>query len=725
MKKPFKKAAIPAALASTLTLSAFAEEAQPTNAGLEEVVVTAQKREQNLQDVPVAITAINAQAITDRNISDISDVGSTAPNVQIAPSPGGSTGATVAIRGAASINPAATWEPSVGIYMDGVFIAKNVGGIFDVAELSAIEILRGPQGTLYGKNTTGGAINLVTRKPYEEFGAKVKVGTGNYGYTEFAGTVDTGTVGDIASFMLSYSKRDRQGFYENTAPNAKIDKFKKLDSQAALFKANIDATDQLNFVYTVDYSKRDNTVALGQLENLKDGKLSKPKRLGKGALNGANFDKSESSGHSLITTYDIDDNLTVKSITAYREMKFNDYNDYDGTAAPIFETQRNVKHHQTSQEIQLIGTTNHINFVSGLFYYTDQVDAKNPYHWDLTSVGVPIPAYTLNNYYGSESTSYAVFGQADWLATDTLTLTLGGRLTQETKKAYVEHPDINPRFPTVLPYSSNAEKTWSNFSPMVSLSYAATDDLTTYAKVSQGWRAGGFNGESATKANAETPYDEETSTAYELGMKGQWFDNRLKTNLALFLSDIKNMQVSAYDNSTGYSKIENAGESQTRGIELETLVAITDELTAFFNYGYLHAEYTNFIDPLDGQQKKDEMLFAYAPDSKFSVGFNYAKPVGFAELKITGDYSYTAEQVFYRQKDAAAKTKSDAYGLLNGRIALADISVGGNQTLDLGLWGKNLTGEAYRVNGIPAGPTSGINYYGDPRTFGADVTYTF
>jgi iron complex outermembrane receptor protein len=168
---------------------------------LEEVVVTAQKREQNMQDVPVAVTAFDMQAISDKEIEDISDIGSTVPNVQVSTSPGGSTGATVAIRGAASINPSVVWEPSVGIYFNGVFIAKNVGGIFDVAELSAIEILRGPQGTLYGKNTIGGAISLHSRKPAEEFGGKLKVGAGNYGYTEFGATVDSGKVANIASCM--------------------------------------------------------------------------------------------------------------------------------------------------------------------------------------------------------------------------------------------------------------------------------------------------------------------------------------------------------------------------------------------------------------------------------------------------------------------------------------------------------------------------------------------
>ncbi len=738
MNSIFKKAALPAAIAAILTPTAWSED---DSAGLEEVVVTAQKREQNLQDVPVAITAINAEQLTDRKIDDISDVGSTAPNVQIAPSPGGSTGATVAIRGAASINPAATWEPSVGIYMDGVFIAKNVGGIFDVAELSAIEILRGPQGTLYGKNTTGGALNLVTRKPYEEFGAKVKVGAGNYGYTEWGGTVDSGMLGDKVSLMASYTKRDRDGFYDNTAPNAKIDEFKKLDSQAGLFKASIDATDTLNFTYTYDFAERDNTVAFGQLEVLDaNGDLPKPKRLGEGTLDGAGYDKSKTQGHNLITAFDINDQLMLKSITAYREMEFNDSNDYDGGATLGFHTDRNVEQSQTSQELQLIGQFEKIAFVSGLFYFTDDVEVSNPYSTSLN------PVEPTRHYYGVTSNSYAIFGQADWFATDRLTLTVGGRYTSETKDAYANHPDDRsvflgfnangtPNIGSTPKYTESVDEsdTWTNFSPMAAVFYQINDEINSYFKVSQGWRAGGFNGEAATAEEAKVPYEEEVTTSYELGFKGRSEDNRIQYNFAIFRNEIKDMQLSNYNALTGYSNIENAGEALITGIELETQLVLTEGLIATFSHGYMNAKYLDFmtyeLNQTTGQrervQSKDTATFAYTPESKSAIGFIYTQELDFGEFKMNADYSYTSDQVFYRQASSSKRTESVDYALLNGRIALNDINIAGSQTLDLGVWAKNLTGEAYRINGIPYSPGTAVNYYGDPRTFGADVTYHF
>ena len=344
MMVPFLRDRLAVAVSTALVSSSLLSTvvlAQDDEAGfIEEVVVTAQKREQNLQDVPVAITAIDAQQLDDRSIKDIADVGTSAPNVQIAPSPGGSTGATIAIRGATAVNPAATWEPSVGLYMDGVFIAKNVGGIFDVAELERIEILRGPQGTLFGKNTTGGALSLYTRKPAEEMGGRVKVAAGNYNYTEFGLTFYTGRISDMLSVMISYSKRDRDGFYDNEnsgipgAAPLQIDEFKKLDSEALRISALLDISDTVELQYTYDMAERDNTVAFGQFEPgvLKGGKFvaAKVDRADEGSLDGAGEDTSDNSGHTLNIAWDINADLLFKSITAYRELSFADQNDYDG-----------------------------------------------------------------------------------------------------------------------------------------------------------------------------------------------------------------------------------------------------------------------------------------------------------------------------------------------------------------------------------------------------------
>lgn len=714
MKRTFVKTSLAASigLAITASLAQAEENTAESNLALEEVVVTAQKREQNLQDTPIAIAAYDQQAIEDQQVYDIADVTTSAPNVQIAPSPGGSTGATVTIRGASMINPAVTWEPAVGIYVDGVFVAKNIGGLFDVAELERIEVLRGPQGTLYGKNTTGGAINLITRKPAEEFGGKVKLGAGNYNYTEAALSLDTGKLADLVSVNIAYNKRDRDGFYENTSATADIDEFKKLDSEAGKVSALFDVSDAVEIYYNYDWSKRDNTVAFGQPE-MADVSLNLPApyREDSGALDGAGVDQSESSGHSLHITWDINDDLTLKSITAQREMSFDDYNDYDGNDSLGFHTERHVEHDQVSQEFQLIGRVASINYVAGLYFFDDDSDAANPYNFGII----------LRNFYGVETQSTAIFGQADWAATDALTLTAGVRWTYEEKDAYVKHPD-DP----YTPYSAEMGDDWTNVSPMIAVSYAINDDVTTYAKVSKGWKSGGFNAEAATPPEAVEPYDEEVLTAYELGLKARFLDNRVQTNIALFKNDIEDMQISSYDSSTGYSKVANAGEAEIQGLELEAIWMVTEEFTAYLNYGYLDPEYKDYVDPVSLAQLKDVNKFVYSPENKVALGLEYVSDVGFGELRARVDYSYTDEQYFYNDLYSAMVTAADSYSLINARVAITDMDMGDGQSLEMGAWVKNLTDEEYRVNGIPS-PTAleGLNYYGDPRTVGIDVTYSF
>jgi iron complex outermembrane receptor protein len=738
----FLRHRIAVVLSSSLvtTLMASATFAQESEGFIEDIVVTAQKREQNLQDVPVAITAIDAQQLSDRAVKDIADISSSAPNVQIAPSPGGSTGATIAIRGATAVNPAATWEPSVGLYMDGVFIAKNVGGIFDVAELERIEILRGPQGTLFGKNTTGGALSLYTRKPAEDMGGKVKLSAGNYNYTELGLTLDSGRIGDMLSLMISYSKRDRDGFYDNEAQagvNFEIDEFKKLDSEALRISALLDLSDNVELLYSYDMAERNNTVALGQVEQgeLKNGKYFAPKvdRADEGSLDGAGKDTSDNSGHTLNIAWDINDDLLFKSITAYRELNFADQNDYDGFPVLGFNTQREVEQDQTSQEFQLIGKTEDWNYVVGAYYFDESVDVANPFFINIASPEAPSQAIVRNSY-GADSTSYALFGQADWAVNESIGVSFGLRWTQEEKEAYVDHPDNGATF-SLAPFSSKADESWDNIAPTLIVNYYVGDDITTYAKVSQGWKAGGFNAEAATKEIAETPYDEETLTAYEIGLKSQFVDGRVQANMAIFQNDIRDVQISSFDPSTFYSKVENAGKSVVQGLELETIFAITDGLTAFFNYSYLDADYKDFVDPVSGQQLKDDATFAYAPENKASLGIEYIDDLGFAELRARFDYSYTDEQFFYRDEPGALVTQAEDYAVLNGRIALANIAIGQNNALELGIWGKNLTDEEYRLNGIPQSVTDrttfallsrySVTYYGDPRTFGADVSFKF
>ena len=330
--------------------------AQSDNLALEEVIVTAQKREQSVQDIPIAISAFDAATIERQRITRVTDISLYAPNVEIVNSPTNTTAATIAIRGASQINPAITWENSVGIYVDGVFMGKNLGSVFDVVELERVEVLRGPQGTLYGKNTVGGAINLITRKPSGECGGKLTAECGNEGYWSGRASVDTGEWAGLKGTVTLY-KEERDGFADNNpdpfdnffAGQPSSDEFQDADEEAARVALLWDMTDRLSAGYTFDYSDQDVNPRLGQLTQTSlNSFLSAPPFLGQDLYltddderedNGSNdwaFEEtSESTSHALDVNW-VGDNIALRSITSYRDLDWDDTIDIDGSPIDVF-----------------------------------------------------------------------------------------------------------------------------------------------------------------------------------------------------------------------------------------------------------------------------------------------------------------------------------------------------------------------------------------------------
>lgn len=718
-KKPLN-IAISLALLSMANTALAALENDTSKKGLEVIEVTAQKRVQNLQELPTAVTVFNADAIADKGITDVEDLSIYTPNMQISETPGGSTGATIAIRGSVTINPAVTWEPTTGVYIDGVFVSKNIGGLFDVAAIERVEVLRGPQGTLYGKNTIGGALSIMTRKPSGEFGGEVRIGAGNYDMKDLYITADSAQINDNLSFNFTANKKTRDGFYDNLSVNSEVKKFKELDSTSMRFGALYEHSEDLNFYYTYDNSDKDLTPSMGQANiygvDPDDTKIRKESA----ALDGATFDRSESSGHALTVTWQASDNLTIKSISAFREINYEDGNDYDGFDSLGFHTIRRVDHDQTSQEVQFIGNVDALNYVGGLFYFNEDSKAENPY---ILGFG------TVNNYYGVESESVAAYANLDYKLSEKLTVAGGIRWTLEEKSFYIEHPDdFSFAYFFPLPYTT-ANDTWTNTSAMASLTYELADNVNTYVKVSQGWKAGGFNGEAATAEIAVKPYDEEKVLAYEWGLKSRWLDQRLQANVSVFYNDITDMQMSEFLGA--YSDIQNAGAAKVKGLELELVAVLSEYLTANFSYGMLDSKYDEFItyDVYTGAANDvtDSAEFPYSPENKWSLGLNYINELPFGHLNVSVDYSYVDDHFVFHNQPAAEYTRIESYSVFNARVSLKEIA---GTNFSVSLWGKNITDEEYRINGIPMGDATGafiggINYYGDPATYGAEVTYTF
>jgi iron complex outermembrane receptor protein len=715
-------------IALMVTLGVFAapllaqtvEQNPEDNSGLEVIEVTAQKRVQNLQELPIAVSVFNSDSIRQKGITDVEDLSMFAPNVQISETPAGSTGATIAIRGSVTINPAITWEPTTGVYIDGVFVSKNVGGLFDVAAIDRVEILRGPQGTLYGKNTIGGAINIITSKPTGELGGEVRVGAGNYGLTDFYLSADSPLINDKLSFNLTANKRDRDGFYDNLSATSSIDKFKELDSLAMRFAALYEYSDTLNLYYVYDSSDKDLTPPLGQVNIpglMPDDSKSRQESA---ALDGLEFDRSKSTGHALTVTWKASQNLQLKSITAQREIDYEDTVDADGADLVGFHTIRKVNHEQFTQELQLIGSVGELNYIGGLFYMTEESDADNPF---ILGFG------TLNNFYGVETESIAAFAHAEYDITEKLTLTGGVRWTTEEKTLYIERPD-DFSFAFFFPLErTTASDTWNNTTAMLSLNYELANNMHTYGKIAQGWKAGGFNGEAPNAELATKPYDAEEVIAYEWGLKSRWLDQRLQANIAVFYNDVTNMQMSEFLGA--YSDIQNAGSAKISGLELELVGVITQNLTANFNYGMLRTDYDEFITfdintdvPND---VTDTAEFPYSPENKWSLGLNYQTELSIGQLTASADYSFVDDHFPYHNQPSADLTRIASYSVFNARVSLSEIA---DSRFNLAIWGRNILDEEYRINGLPLADANGVfvgglNYYGDPATFGLELSYQF
>lgn len=764
---------------SGLALSALL--AMPAYAQLDEIVVTAQKREQSIQDVPIAITAIDEDFIESRNITTISSLSSLAPNLKIEDTPGNTTAAQISIRGGVTINPALYWEPTVGIYLNGSYIGKTQGSIFDVSDIERVEVLRGPQGTLYGRNTLAGAVNLITAKPTGEFGGKAKIGYGNYNQRMAKASVNLPALGILRAKVSGLIEK-RDGFVdavENPFPGVlaagplSVDgEYQNVDKKSFLIALAADVTENLTLDYTFDFSDADHNARLPQIINVLPASQCLPgpaacfdpaaptyvgfpgapgqffgfpldlyvnnDRQDTGTTDGPNFEKTRVQGHNLTATLDTDFG-ELKSITSFRKMSFDDGLDLDGSPLPLAHTQRLSDYDSFSQELQLSGSSasDKFTYVAGAYYFTDDGFTDNP----QTFFG---GAQVFDSKYGFETDAIAVYGQVDIAVSDKLTLTGGLRYTDETKTIVrsnitlapldVGGGVILPAGTPLIPVGTNGEESFSNLSPQVVLDYAFSDQVSAYAKYAKGYKSGGFNGEASTVAETLTPFNEEVVDSFELGFKSRFLDNRVQINAAAFLNETKDMQLSVFiAQNAAASVVRNAGSADIFGIEIEGMAQFTDNFVARASFGYLDPEYKEFID--GGVDVSNDRAFPHAPKNTFSAGFDWDVIEGdWGKLRLTGDANYSSAYFTYpytfnqqAPTQNAQNTQADSRTVYDARLAWTDIP-GVANGVEVALWAKNITDEEYKTNFIDFGPGFGgltNGYFGDPRTYGVTVGVIF
>jgi iron complex outermembrane receptor protein len=740
-----------------------------------DIVVTAQRREQSLQDVPIAVSAFNERFLQQRNITSLEQLGNIAPNVKIERGASNTTVAQITIRGATTINPSLTWEPTVGVYLDGVYLGKAQGGFFDVADIARVEVLRGPQGTLYGRNTLAGAINIITQKPTGEFGGKAQVSYGNYDFRQFRGTVDLPSFGAF-SVKLSGQITKRDGFYKvvpNPLPGvplagqSRVGELDNQNSRSFMAQVRFRPTDTLTFDYAFDYSKVNQRPGYSQPYSVYPGGIFDPAspaypfagavfpydryvnkdRQRKASIDADVFERPRVYGHSLTGALNLGDIGELKSITAYRNVKFDDRLDLDGSPLPLAESARNSDYHFFSQELQISGKTGRLNYVVGLFYSADNAKTLNPQTFFAG-------ASQYDSRYSGKTKSFAAFGQLDYRLTDTLTLTGGLRLTKERKTisrlygdlvnpgnsfAYnlddVPGPDVPAGFLSAGQIFTTPRAKYSNVTPTLVVSYNPVSELNLYAKFAKGFKSGGFNGESSDPGELASPYRPEKLDSYEIGLKSRLFDNHLTLNLAAFWNESKDLQLSVFTGQGAVSSVVlNAGKARIRGLEVEAVARPVDSLTVTGSFAYLDPKYKSFID--GGQDVANNRAFSHAPhyQANGSVDWRVFQLDSGTRLNLIADVAYTARYFIFPfalrapvGSQTAYNTQAPARTVVDLRAVISEIDMGGAKW-SLTAFGRNVFDVKKELTYIDFGPSFGglttANYIA-PRTYGLTLGTSF
>jgi iron complex outermembrane receptor protein len=827
----YRTSVLALAIAATGGIALPASAQSERAGGLEEILVTAQRREESLQDTPIAITAFTTDRLNDLGVYDVSQVGDFAPNVLIQKQPSSNSNMNIVIRGMSQGETSLLADPKVGFYIDGVFMSKTVGAVFDVVDLERIEVLRGPQGTLFGRNTTGGAVNVTTRKPTGVLGGKAEASVGNFGYMRYGGRLELPAVANIAA-QISYNHMETDGWADNDydgvpqQPATRVEEdLASEDNDSYRIALRWTPVDSLTVDYAYDKTDNEGVPAPFQIVKVHDNLYSydgdpnnrtpfpfaflggslyqqmaatvgdPDKRREDYTLDAVTTEWLEVEGHTFTAAWEATDSLTLKYIFGDRETDSGyESTDLDGgayTARDLFygvftgqngpiqvpgfnaAIDKGIIEMQ-SHEFQIIGNAfdDRLHYTGGLFYYEEETEQDNPQTFSLPiafiarqgantpvlgplynaagfcppelggavcvgSQRLPIPGASdpyiagLTDFrYGQDTESWAAYGQTTYDVTDQFELTLGIRYTEDEKEAFLYNQNI-AGFTKDSPIK--ADDKWDNISYKINGNYAITDDVSVYLTYTTGYNGGGFSARASNVGAFQTPFAEEEVETWELGLKSEWWDNRVRFNAAIFTNDYTDIQIAQFEAGTGgaSSKIVNAGQGTYEGFEFDIAVVPVEGLTIDIAYGYLDAEFDEYeaLNPATNQlvDISDNTTVAQTPEHSGSLGVQYDfEPFSFGALSARMDVAYKDEFTFHPYQNIYDST--DDRTLVNGRLSLNEIQMGccEKAALRVSLWGKNLTDEEYRNWGIDFGSLGFAgNVYGEPRTYGLDVVYTY
>jgi iron complex outermembrane receptor protein len=728
-----------AAAVSALALGApaFAQDSADgtTSGGVAEIVVTAQKRAQNLQDVPISVTAFDNTAIREAGFTNSLSIGDQVPNLEIKTFGGVPN---IFIRGVGNNDFNASSIGPISIYRDDVVVASTGSQIFSLFDLERIEVVRGPQGTLFGKNTTGGAIQFFSRLPDGEFEGNARFGYGRFNLFEGEAAASV-PLAEGLSLRVAGIVRRRDGEKRNLFTGERAI---NIDEAAARAILRWQPTSDTDIRLTVgggrdrsDYlqNKPVGTINGADLFGYSDPFPNDPNLLN---FNGQSRNYSNNVFVNLNIAQSFGD-FTFKSISGYDKSSVDNRVDVDGGTKRVDEINFLTDAEQLTQEFQLAYDNGPLNAIAGLYYFQEDLNADSNADLlgELTFAQGALPLITRAT---RKNTAYAIFGQATYALLPTLRLTLGGRYTIDKVRA-THRADLIPGFfdanipdgtPVPLIPFAALRDTYKSFSWRVAADFDVTDDILAYASVDRGFKAGGFNLGIMTSIDERTQVDPEYLTSYEVGLKTTLFDRRLRLNLSAFYYDYSDLQVLSVNRQAGSAVptlgLDNAADATIKGIEVEATAAPADWLDMGLNLGILDAKYKNYlsgaIDPVTGDPRDfSGNRMPGAPKFSLSTFAQVTVPVGRFETRWRAEYNYTGKK-YYNNAQSELISSGEGYGLINLRVAFADP----DQGWELAAWARNVTGKAYIVD---ATDTSGFGfvprYYGERATYGAEFSFKF
>lgn len=762
-------------LASALTMAAFSTPsyAQSQDAfSLEEIIVTAQKREQSLQDVGIAISAFQGETLEAMGVVNSNEIAAKTPNLTIV-SPAGEGGVvSVFIRGIGLNDFALNNTGPVGFYLDGSAIGSTNGQLTTLFDVERVEVLKGPQGTLFGRNTTGGALNIVSNKPTEEFEASVAVSAGNYGYLKTEGVV-SGNLAEDLNGRLAVVAYESDGYIENTSTGDEVEK----QNFAARALFDYQPTDDLALMLNLRGSRNDSD------SDLYGTTLDADFYEGSHGTRDYKINV-DTLGASLTATYDVSDNVTLTSLTAYDDLDKFQQEDGDMTPLELVELDYSVDTHSFSQEFRLNGSTDNTEWIGGFYYLSETtnwntrtglsdlpladisafsgapgfsatLDPSNPADVALIqSVGIPVDSGGVL-YFGESSgqgkqtlETSALFGQVEYLLAEQWSLTVGARYTVLEVDFELSGELDNFAFVGLqdsLSFSDDLKN--EELSGKIALDYRHNEDTLYYASVTKGFKGGGFNGGQVSdfaNYSSGAEYDPEELLAYEFGVKSSLLDGAMRLNAAVFYYDYSDAQVfngiSDPNTSLPQNVIENADSLDVYGLDMDISWQPMESLFVQLGVGYTHSEFDQYDQavPQAGGSISSVSLSGETPQNspEWNINFlvNYEWYLGDSgSLSAQVDASYQSEVYFTngtiltpgdttsydRNKDVG----QDSYSLWNARLAWR----GSDEQLEMALWGKNLSDEEYAAYMFELTDLIGADQVmrGTPRTFGVDVKYHF